>query len=123
MLPFQQPRSPLPPFLLSASVSVSCLCDAVVTCTAGFGYAINWLLTLPMWEAFGRPTFAAYLIHPALIRMVYYQRVQLFEFNPVEYSTYFVAFLTGAYVIGSVLFVLVEQPSAVFISALRGGRK
>ncbi|EGD82595.1 hypothetical protein PTSG_03249 [Salpingoeca rosetta] len=98
------------------------LCTLIITCASGYGYAVNWLLTLPFWEPLARLTFAAYLIHPALIRMVYYQRTQLFTLNPVEYSTYFVGFLTAAYVVASVLFIVVEQPSAVFIGALKGGR-
>eukprot|EP00730_Choanoeca_flexa_P004796 TRINITY_DN11804_c1_g1_i1.p1 TRINITY_DN11804_c1_g1~~TRINITY_DN11804_c1_g1_i1.p1 ORF type:complete len:787 (+),score=220.84 TRINITY_DN11804_c1_g1_i1:113-2473(+) len=95
----------------------------VMMCSSGHGSVANWVLTLPIWEPFAKLTFGAYLIHPMLIRMVYYQRTQLFHFEPVEASALYLGFLTAAYVLGVVLFLLVEQPAANLTKALTGGRR
>jgi peptidoglycan/LPS O-acetylase OafA/YrhL len=94
----------------------------VMMCSAGHGGPANWVLTLNFWEPFAKLTFAAYLIHPALIRVAYYQNVHLFHYSAVEIGVYYCGFLLLAYAAAVVLFVLVEQPFANLTKALTKGR-
>ncbi|EDQ85299.1 uncharacterized protein MONBRDRAFT_38918 [Monosiga brevicollis MX1] len=90
----------------------------VLMCSTGHGSLMNWLLTFPFWEVFAKLTFGAYLIHPTLIRVVYYQRVQLFYYDHVEPNIFYVAFLTSSYFLAVGLYVFVEQPAANLTKAL-----
>ena len=94
----------------------------VMMCSSGHGSVANWALCLPIWEPFAKLTFGAYLIHPMLIRFVYYQRAQLFHYNPVEATSVYLGFLLAAYALGAVLFVLVEMPAANLTKVLTSRR-
>lgn len=85
---------------------------------AGHGSIVGWLLSQPFWEPFGRLTFAAYLFHPAMIRVVYYTRTELFSINFYELCTDFLGFLTFSYCVAALLFVTVEMPAANLTNAL-----
>jgi peptidoglycan/LPS O-acetylase OafA/YrhL len=90
----------------------------VLATYAGHGSFVGWLLSRPFWEPFGRLTFAAYLFHPAIIRVVYYTRHQLFSVTYYEMATFYVGFLTFSYVVAAVLFCMVEMPAANLTNAL-----
>ena len=90
----------------------------VLATYAGHGGMVGWLLSRPFWEPFGRLTFAAYLFHPAIIRVVYYSRHHLFSVTYYEMAAYYVGFLTFSYVVAAVLFCVVEMPAANLTNAL-----
>ena len=79
---------------------------------------MNWVLTANFWEPFGRLTFGAYLVHPALLRIAYYSRVHLFYYTPVEYASYYTGALLSAYFVAYVLWLIVECPSSNMVVQL-----
>eukprot|EP00049_Salpingoeca_infusionum_P006030 m.100441 g.100441 ORF g.100441 m.100441 type:complete len:665 (+) comp13172_c0_seq1:135-2129(+) len=97
-----------------------CLVVLVLVCVSGHGSFVADFLSLSFWEPLGRLTFAAYLIHPALIRLVYYQRTQLFNYTAIEFVAAYLGFLFAAYIVATALFVLIETPFAHLAGMLTG---
>lgn len=91
----------------------------VLLCFGGHGGIIGEILSHRLWEPLGKLTFAAYLIHPALIRFFYYQRVQLFYFTWVELFLAYAAILPLSFVLAAVLYVTIEAPFATLTTPLK----
>eukprot|EP00038_Savillea_parva_P009943 m.186849 g.186849 ORF g.186849 m.186849 type:complete len:715 (-) comp16883_c0_seq1:206-2350(-) len=88
------------------------ICCLTWLCVTGHGGWIKSFLSLSIWEPLGKLTYGAYLIHPIIVRIYYYQKVQLFHFDPLEQTMYFVAITVMTYAIGAVLHITVELPFA-----------
>jgi peptidoglycan/LPS O-acetylase OafA/YrhL len=91
------------------AMAVSCV---TWLCVTGHGGPVKTFLSLAIWEPLGKLTYGAYLIHPIVVRVYYYQKVQLFHFDPTEQAMYFVAVTVMTYAIAAVLHVMVELPFA-----------
>jgi len=91
----------------------------VLVCFNGHGGFINKLLTARLWEPLGKLTFAAYLIHPMLMRIFYYQRVQLIYFSTQEHLLAYTSFLALAYGIAVFLYFTVEAPFGALVMKLK----
>eukprot|EP00041_Stephanoeca_diplocostata_P013570 m.238277 g.238277 ORF g.238277 m.238277 type:complete len:637 (+) comp19387_c0_seq3:300-2210(+) len=81
-------------------------------CVTGHGGIVNSFLSLPFWEPLGKLTYGAYLVHPIVIRIYYYQKVQLYHFTVVEQAMYFISIATISYAVAAILHVSVELPFA-----------
>ena len=62
-----------------------CLGILTLLCICKDGGVVNYLLTLPFWEPLGKLTFAAYLIHPILMRITYYSLTDTVHFDCTFY--------------------------------------
>ena len=95
----------------------------VVGCVSGHGGIVNWFLCLPFWEVFGKLTFAAYLVHPALMRMVYYQARDLYYFTYTGAVFNHFSYILSAYGLATILYVCVELPMGNLVGLLRAKRR
>jgi hypothetical protein len=67
-------------------------------------------LTFPKPPSCNR--YSAYLIHPFLIRVVYYNRTDLFTYSDTMYVTHILAFVMISYAVASGMALLIETPFA-----------
>jgi peptidoglycan/LPS O-acetylase OafA/YrhL len=51
---------------------------SVLNCSGNGGFVYGFL-TLPFWEPMGKLTYGAYLIHPTVLRVYFYQLTQLYQ--------------------------------------------
>ena len=70
------------------------------------------------WEPLGKLTFGAYLVHPIILRGVYYSSDQLFNFTMWHYSIVYMGTVLISYCTAIVLHVLVELPFANLVGLL-----
>eukprot|EP00462_Mataza_sp_D1_P016635 CAMPEP_0175155618 /NCGR_PEP_ID=MMETSP0087-20121206/21092_1 /TAXON_ID=136419 /ORGANISM="Unknown Unknown, Strain D1" /LENGTH=669 /DNA_ID=CAMNT_0016442827 /DNA_START=56 /DNA_END=2065 /DNA_ORIENTATION=+ len=89
------------------AVAVACL---TLLCVTGQGGWVDKFLSFWFWDPIGKLTYSAYLVHPILMRVVYYNSTSLFVFTPLTYFIYFLAFLLMTYSTATVAFVCVESP-------------
>ena len=94
----------------------------VFMCMRGDGGVVNTILSWRPWDAMAKLTYGAYLIHPILIRVVLYNRMDLIDFSLQFFIVHFVFFLVASYAIAFVMFTLVETPFAGILGALTGKR-
>jgi peptidoglycan/LPS O-acetylase OafA/YrhL len=87
---------------------------AIVTflCVTGEGGVVNSMLSWYIWDPIAKLTYSAYLIHPFLIRVVYYNRTELFTYSDTMYVTHFLAFAVLSYAVASGMSLLIETPFA-----------
>jgi peptidoglycan/LPS O-acetylase OafA/YrhL len=79
---------------------------------------INVILSFHIWDPFAKLTYAAYLVHPVVIRAFYYHtKVELYYDN-WWISNQFFSFLCISYLLATVLFVCVENPMGTLITKL-----
>lgn len=91
------------------ALAISCV---TWLCVTGHGGPVKTFLSLAIWEPLGKLTYGAYLIHPIITRIYYYQKVQLFHFDPIEQAMYFVAVTVITYATAALLHIMVELPFA-----------
>jgi peptidoglycan/LPS O-acetylase OafA/YrhL len=87
----------------------------------GYGGPIISLLDNPACAVLSRLTFAAYLIHPALINMVFADGTLPAHYSPIWVSFNFLGILTAVFLFSAVGFLLVEKPCANLERVLMGG--
>jgi peptidoglycan/LPS O-acetylase OafA/YrhL len=93
------------------------LCVILYLCLCNVGGPINWVLSLPIFEAMGKLTYAAYLLHPILMRITYYSTHQLYYYDVdnVTYFSYCAFFLLVTYALAIPVYVFIEMPFANMI--------
>lgn len=95
-----------------------CIGAIVLLCSTGQGMIWADFLTLRMWEPLGKLTFGAYLVHPIVIRMRYHSTDVTNYHTTFNFAMDYCGFLLISYVAATVLYVLVEVPSANLIAKL-----
>ena len=81
-------------------------------CVCGRGGFIDWFLSLTIWDPMAKLSYAAYLLHPMIIRIVYFNRVDLFFYSDLNYAVHFLAFAVLSYSVAAVVFCSIETPFA-----------
>jgi len=76
----------------------------------GYGTVINWILSFGLWDVFARLTYSAYLYHPILMSVVYFNSTQFFHYDTLNMAVHFLAFTVLAYIAAVISFLLVERP-------------
>ena len=84
------------------------------------GGPVGWFLTLSIWEPLGKLTFAAYLLHPIIIRTVYYNEVSLIHLSDIEVIHYAGFFIPISFLMASIFFVCVEVSFSNVVDLLVG---
>lgn len=87
-----------------ALLTYLCICDV--------GGPIDWFLSLAIWDPLAKLSYCAYLVHPIIMRVFYFNRRQLFFWSVWEYTSYFVANLFISYAVAAVVYCAVECPFA-----------
>jgi peptidoglycan/LPS O-acetylase OafA/YrhL len=72
------------------------------------------------WEPLGKLTFGAYLVHPIILRGVYYSSDQLFHWTIWHYSIVYMGTVLISYLAAIVLHILVELPFANLVALAMG---
>ncbi|XP_033640909.1 O-acyltransferase like protein-like [Asterias rubens] len=90
-------------------------------CVVGYGGPINALLSWRVWAPLGRLTFAAYLLHPIIIFVVYLTKNSLYHFTYMQYAYTFVAHLVFSYLAAFLFSIFVEGPMMGLEKTLLGG--
>jgi len=98
---------------------------AVITllCITGQGGIVNTCLSWWFWVPVAQLTYSAYLIHPLIIRVIFFNRAQLFTYNNWLLLMNGVAFVILAYSAAIVLFCTIEMPFGTLEGLLIGGGK
>jgi len=78
----------------------------------GYGGLIKGLLENPVCAVLGRLTFGSYLLHPAIIFLVYGDAIVPTHWSPIWISFSFLGILTTVFMFAAVGFLLVEKPFA-----------
>ena len=93
----------------------------------GYGGLIKGLLENPVCAVLGRLTFGAYLLHPAIIFLVYGDAIVPTHWSPIWISFSFLGTLTTVFLFAAVGFLLVEKPFAnlerVLFTGVGAGKK
>jgi len=76
----------------------------------GYGTIINWILSFGLWDVFARLTYSAYLYHPILMSITYFNSTQFFHYDTLNMAIHFLAFTVLGYIAGLFSFLLVERP-------------
>ena len=67
----------------------------VYMCMRGDGGIVNSILSWKPWDAMAKLTYAAYLVHPILMRVVLYNRLDVIDFDFSFYIVHFTFFLVA----------------------------
>merc|ERR1719273_1450754 len=95
----------------------------VLLCITGQGGVVNSVLSWWFWVPIAQLTYSAYLIHPIIIRIVYFNRADLFVYNDSILLMNGVAFVGLAYMGAIVLFCTIEMPFGTLEGLVIGGGK
>jgi peptidoglycan/LPS O-acetylase OafA/YrhL len=87
-----------------AILTYMCICDV--------GGVFDWFLSLGFWDPLAKLSYSAYLIHPIVMRVFYFNKRYLFFWSPMEYAYYYVANLVISYSLAVVIYCAVETPFA-----------
>jgi len=87
-----------------ALLTYLCICDV--------GGVFDWVLSLGLWDPMAKLSYSAYLVHPIIMRVFYFNRRSLFFWSVWDYTTYFVANLFMSYAVAVVVYCAVETPFA-----------
>lgn len=87
-----------------ALLTYLCICDV--------GGVFDWFLSLALWDPLAKLSYSAYLVHPIIMRVFYFNRRNLFFWSVWDYTTYFVANLFISYAVAMVVYCAVETPFA-----------
>ena len=91
--------------------------------SSGNGGIVQYFLGLKFWEPMGKLTFGAYLIHPSILKVYYYQLTQLYQFTHVNQTILFAGTASLSYCLAMVTYVLIERPSEALVRRLMQRRK
>jgi len=82
------------------------------------GGPVYQFLGAGFWEPLGKLTFGAYLVHPIILRGVYYSSDQLFHWTIWHYSIVYMGTVLISYLTATVLHILVELPFANLVGLM-----
>ena len=87
----------------------------------GHGSAISWFLSHPVWTPLARLTYNAYLVHLMIMLVLRYSIYRLDTYNAWYMMLDAVGYITIAYGIALILYLLAEKPAMNMLSfALKG---
>ena len=89
-------------------------------CFNNQGGVIQRILEAPVFSVLMKLTFGMYLIHPAIIDFAFYSRESRFYFTNWQYAVTFSGILLLVAGAASVLYFLVEKPTAHLVGQLQG---
>ena len=95
---------------LSRTVWALCLSWLVLACVSGYGGPVNTFLSWQIWAPLGRLTYAAYLVHPIVIFVYYFNLQTLLHFSDLTMIYLFIANLVMSYAIAFIVSLAVEAP-------------
>eukprot|EP01104_Vermistella_antarctica_P015737 TRINITY_DN5235_c2_g1_i7.p1 TRINITY_DN5235_c2_g1~~TRINITY_DN5235_c2_g1_i7.p1 ORF type:complete len:426 (-),score=72.52 TRINITY_DN5235_c2_g1_i7:32-1309(-) len=78
----------------------------------GYGGAITTFLSWRAWEPLGKVTYGAYLAHPVFLTIYAGVQQDFLHYMDLNIAVIFLAVVVMAYTVGSVVYVLIEKPSA-----------
>jgi peptidoglycan/LPS O-acetylase OafA/YrhL len=87
-----------------ALLTYLCICDV--------GGVFDWFLSLGLWDPMAKLSYSAYLVHPIIMRVFYFNRRSLIFWSVWDYTTLFVANLVISYAVAMVVYCSVETPFA-----------
>jgi len=79
-------------------------------CYIGKGYFVDSILSFRGWDVMARLTFSAYLYHPILMSIVYFNSVNFFHYSTTEIAVHFLAFTVMAFVCAAISYLIIEKP-------------
>ena len=80
-----------------------CLATLTFLCILNEGGFVASFLSQWWWDPLGKLSFAAYLVHPILMRITYYSLTSLIHIGSIEHAVYATAFITLAYMLALIL--------------------
>jgi len=83
----------------------------VVACVTGYGGWFNTLLSWKLWVPFARLTYAAYLFHPMIIRIVYANAVTPTHVSFVLIACFYIGNLVLSYGVAFIVYMTLETPT------------
>lgn len=95
----------------------------VLLCLTGQGGIVNKVLSWWFWIPIAQLTYSAYLIHPIIIRIVFFNRPQLFTYTDSILVMNGCAFVVLAYTAAVVIFCTIEMPFGTLEGLIIGGGK
>lgn len=95
---------------LSRTLWAMCLSWVVLACVSGYGGPVNSILSWQIWAPLGRLTFAAYLVHPIIIFVYYFNLVTPLHFTDLTMIYLYIANLVVSYAIAFIVSMAVEAP-------------
>jgi peptidoglycan/LPS O-acetylase OafA/YrhL len=98
--------------ILSRSIFTFGLSLVIFVCLTHRRNIVARLCAAPGWEFISRLSFAAYLLHPVVMQVCYFQVTQYFRYSPVMYASWFCSNWLLSLVAASVFFLLIENPCA-----------
>lgn len=76
------------------------------------------MLSLRVFDLPAKLTYAAYLVHPMIIRIYFFREDSLTHYSPANHLAYFAAFAAVSYVAAFVVALLIELPCVGLIKLL-----
>ena len=95
---------------LSRTAWGMCLSWVVIACMSGYGGPVNSILSWPIWAPLGRLTFGAYLVHPIVIYVYYFNLMTPLHFTDLTMIYMFIANLVLSYLVAFIVSMAVEAP-------------
>lgn len=76
----------------------------------GYGGVVNQFLSHHFWTPFARLTYNAYMVHMMIMTMVYSRAPAFTYFSETRYNIEAISFIVISYIVGYILFILIEKP-------------
>ena len=95
----------------------------VFMCMRGDGGVIGKVLAWRPFDSLAKLTFAAYLVHPIIIRLSLYTRNDLIDFSFSFFFFHFIAFYFISFIVAAIIFMFVEHPFSELLGKLSGKTK
>lgn len=94
----------------------------------GDGGLVRAILGAPIWAGIGRLTYNGYLIHPALISLLYFAQNTFYTYSPLVATYLYTTHVVLTFAFALILYLLIEKPmmsleSVLFHGGGGGGHK
>lgn len=96
------------------AVAVAGIC---LVCFLGRGGIIREALSLGVWQPLSRLTYASLLLHPVVIRVLYFSRTQWFRYSAPTFSQFSLSNLAITFLVSVAFYLAVEGPGIALESA------
>jgi peptidoglycan/LPS O-acetylase OafA/YrhL len=81
-------------------------------CFKGHGGVLRSILSVYMWVPIARLTYTAYLVHPIIMFVINFSATTSFHYSAIYASVRYSAHILMAYVLGLILHLAIEKPTA-----------
>lgn len=71
---------------------------------------INAFMSFGLWDILARLTYSAYLYHPIIIGIAYFNSSQYYHYDAIQVALKFLAFAVISFFVSMMSFLLVERP-------------